>query len=49
MNGTNIDRLYVTPNERCKGWDTRFIQHAKQLSPQSLSRTRIKQTTPRER
>ena len=36
MNGSYIDRLYVDPSEWRKGWGTRFINLAKQLSPHSL-------------
>jgi GNAT superfamily N-acetyltransferase len=36
MNGSYIDRLYVEPSEWRKGWGTRLINLAKQLSPQGL-------------
>lgn len=36
MNGSYIDRLYVDPSEWGKGWGTRFIHLAKQLSPAGL-------------
>ena len=36
MNGSYIDRLYVDPAEWRKGWGTRFVNLAKQLSPQGL-------------
>jgi len=36
MNGSYIDRLYVDPSEWGKGWGTRFIILAKQLSPAGL-------------
>ena len=36
MNGSYIDRLYVDPPEWRKGWGTRFVNLAKQLSPQGL-------------
>ena len=36
MRGSSIDRLYVDPLEWRKGWGTRFIQLAKQLSPNGL-------------
>jgi GNAT superfamily N-acetyltransferase len=36
MNGSSIDRLYIDPSEWRKGWGTRFINLAKQLSPQGL-------------
>jgi GNAT superfamily N-acetyltransferase len=36
MNGSYIDRLYVDPSKWRKGWGTRFINFAKQLSPQGL-------------
>lgn len=36
MNGSYIDRLYVHPGEWGKGWGTRFINFAKQLSPGGL-------------
>ena len=36
MNGSYIDRLYVDPSEWRKGWGTRFIHLAKQLSPRGL-------------
>ena len=44
MNGSYIDRLYVDPSEWRKGWGTRFISLAKQLSPHGLDSTRIKRT-----
>jgi GNAT superfamily N-acetyltransferase len=36
INGSYIDRLYVEPSQWGKGWGTRFINHAKQLSPSGL-------------
>ena len=36
MSGSYIDRLYVDPAEWRKGWGTRFVNLAKQLSPQGL-------------
>ena len=36
MNESYIDRLYVDPSEWRKGWGTRFISLAKQLSPRGL-------------
>ena len=36
MNGSYMDRLYVDPPEWRKGWGTRFVNLAKQLSPQGL-------------
>jgi GNAT superfamily N-acetyltransferase len=36
MHGSYIDRLYVDPDEWRKGWGTRFIGLAKQLSPLGL-------------
>jgi len=36
MNGSYIDRLYVDPSAWRKGWGTRFISLAKQLSPYGL-------------
>jgi len=36
MNGSYMDRLYVDPSEWHKGWGTRFINFAKQLSPRGL-------------
>jgi GNAT superfamily N-acetyltransferase len=36
MNGSYIDRMYVDPPEWRKGWGTRFIYLAKQLSPMGL-------------
>jgi GNAT superfamily N-acetyltransferase len=36
MNGSYIDRLYVDPSEWRKGWGTRFIALAKQISPHGL-------------
>lgn len=36
MNGSYIDRLYVDPSEWGKGWGSRFILLAKQLSPDGL-------------
>jgi ribosomal protein S18 acetylase RimI-like enzyme len=36
MHGSYIDRLYVDPAEWRKGWGTRFVNLAKQLSPQGL-------------
>jgi ribosomal protein S18 acetylase RimI-like enzyme len=37
MNGSYLDRLYVEPSEWRKGWGSRFIAHAKALSPTGLS------------
>jgi hypothetical protein len=34
--GSCIDRLYVDPGQWCKGWGTRFINLAKQLSQNGL-------------
>jgi len=36
INGSYIDRLYVDPGEWGKGWGTRFVNLAKQLSPSGL-------------
>ena len=36
MNGSYLDRLFVDPSEWRKGWGTRFIGLAKQLSPHGL-------------
>lgn len=36
MNGSYIDRMYVDPIEWRKGWGTRFIALAKNLSPDRL-------------
>lgn len=36
INGSYLDRLYVDPREWRKGWGTRFINLAKQLSPGGL-------------
>ena len=36
INGSYIDRLYADPREWGKGWGTRFINFAKQLSPSGL-------------
>src|SRR5512139_685674 len=36
MNGSLIDRLYVDPGEWRKGWGTKFVVFAKQLSPTGL-------------
>lgn len=36
MNGSYIDRLYVDPLEWRKGWGTRFVNLAKQISPQGI-------------
>ena len=36
MSGSYIDRLYVDPPEWRRGWGTRFVNLAKQLSPQGL-------------
>ena len=36
MSGSYIDRLYVDPSEWRKGWGTRFIHLARQLSPNGL-------------
>ena len=36
MNGSYIDRLYVDPPEWRQGWGTRFVNLAKQISPQGL-------------
>jgi GNAT superfamily N-acetyltransferase len=36
MNESYLDRLYVDPGEWRKGWGTRFIRLAKQLSPRGL-------------
>jgi GNAT superfamily N-acetyltransferase len=36
MNESTPDRLYIDPGEWRKGWGTRFINLAKQLSPHGL-------------
>ena len=36
MTGSYIDRLYVDPTEWRKGWGTRFVALAKELSPSGL-------------
>lgn len=36
MKGSFIDRLYIDPSEWRRGWGTRFVQLAKQLSPGGL-------------
>jgi len=36
MQGSYIDRLYVDPSEWRKGWGTRLVNFAKQISPQGL-------------
>jgi len=36
MNGSYIDRLYVDPREWGKGWGSRFVLLAKQISPGGL-------------
>lgn len=36
MDGSYIDRMYVDPSEWRKGWGTRFVNLAKQLSPNRL-------------
>ena len=36
MKGTYIDRLYVDPPEWRKGWGTRLVDFAKQVSPNGL-------------
>jgi len=36
MKGTYIDRLYVDPPEWRKGWGTRLVNVAKQVSPSGL-------------
>jgi GNAT superfamily N-acetyltransferase len=36
MNGSYVDRLYVDPSEWRKGWGTRFVEFAKQVSPAGL-------------
>jgi GNAT superfamily N-acetyltransferase len=36
MKGTCIDRLYVDPLEWRKGWGTRLVNFAKQVSPRGL-------------
>ena len=36
VNGSYIDRLYIHPHEWRQGWGTRFINLAKQLSPNGL-------------
>lgn len=36
MNGSYIDRMYVDPIEWRKGWGTRFVAVAKDLSPEGL-------------
>ena len=36
MKGSYIDRLYVDPTQWRQGWGTRFIELAKELSPEGL-------------
>ena len=36
MNGSHIDRMYVDPGEWRKGWGTRLVGLAKELSPSGL-------------
>lgn len=36
MNDSYLDRLYVDPSEWHKGWGTRFVSLAKQLSPKGI-------------
>ncbi len=36
MNGSYVDRLYVDPREWRKGWGSKFLDLAKQLSPNGL-------------
>jgi len=36
MKGSNLNRLYVDPTEWRKGWGTKFVVLAKQLSPTGL-------------
>jgi GNAT superfamily N-acetyltransferase len=36
MKGSQLNRLYVDPAEWRKGWGTRFVVFAKQLSPTGL-------------
>lgn len=36
MDGSKIDRLYVDPSEWRRGWGTRFVELAKNLSPGGL-------------
>jgi GNAT superfamily N-acetyltransferase len=36
LNGSYLDRLYVDPSEWGKRWGTRFVNLAKQLSPNGL-------------
>jgi len=36
MNGSQIARMYVDPNEWRKGWGTRLLELAKKLSPEGL-------------
>lgn len=36
MNGSYVDRLYVDPSEWRKGWGKRFINFAKEISPNGL-------------
>jgi len=36
MKGSYIDRMYIDPSEWRKGWGTRLIGFAKQLSPDGL-------------
>jgi ribosomal protein S18 acetylase RimI-like enzyme len=36
MSGSYVDRLYVDPNEWRRGWGTRLVDLAKQLSPAGL-------------
>ena len=36
MNGSYLDRMYVDPSEWHKGWGTRLIELAKELSPSGI-------------
>jgi len=36
MDGSYVDRLYVSPNELRKGWGMLLLEKAKQLSPSGL-------------
>lgn len=36
LRGSYIDRLYVDPPEQRRGWGTRFLDHARTLSPRGL-------------
>jgi GNAT superfamily N-acetyltransferase len=36
MKGTDLNRLYVDPDEWRKGWGTRLVELAKQISPSGL-------------